>query len=94
MTAEDKRILDEIRKKRRRGKVEVRLPRDSWSRMPEREAALQTRYVRYTVKRLRILDKIKTLPPSIALQVIYVKEEKPPRGKAPIEWLRKLRLRW
>jgi hypothetical protein len=25
------------------------------------------------------------------MQVIYVKEEKPPKGKGPIEWLRKLR---
>jgi hypothetical protein len=86
MTVENKRILDEIRKKRCRGKVAVRLPRDSRSGIPEREAVLQMRYASYSVKRPRILNKIKTLPEAIDLQVIYVKEEKMAKGKSPIEW--------
>jgi hypothetical protein len=86
MTVENKRILDEIRKKRCQGRVEVTLPRDSRSSIPEREAVLQLRYASYSVKRPHILNPVKTLPESIAMQVIYVKEEKPPRGKDPIEW--------
>jgi hypothetical protein len=94
MTVENRKILDEIRKKRCQGRVEVRLPRDSRSGIPEREAVLQVRHTSYSVKRPQILDKVKTLPDTIDLRFIYVKEEKPPRGKEPIEWLRKLRFRW
>ncbi|MDR2632630.1 MAG: IS4 family transposase [Treponema sp.] len=86
MTVENKRILDEIRKKRCQGRVEVRLPRDSRCSIPEREAVLQVRYATYTVKRPHILNPVKTLPDGIDLQVIYVKEEKPPKGKEGIEW--------
>jgi hypothetical protein len=86
MTVENKRILDEIRKKRCQGRVEVRLPRDSRSSIPEREAILQLRYASYSVKRPHILNPIKSLPEFIDMSVIYVKEEKPPRGKEPIEW--------
>jgi hypothetical protein len=32
------------------------------------------------------LDKVKTLPDAIDMSVIYVKEEKPPKEKGPIEW--------
>jgi hypothetical protein len=74
MTAGNKRILDEIRKKRCQGRVEVTLPRDSRSSIPEREAVLQLRYATYKVKRPRILNPVKTLPDAIDLQVIYVKE--------------------
>jgi hypothetical protein len=49
------------------------------------------RYASYSVKRPRILNPVKTVPDSIAMQVIYVKGEKAPRGKEPIEWLWKLR---
>ncbi|MDR2408330.1 MAG: hypothetical protein LBE13_09515 [Bacteroidales bacterium] len=93
MTVGHKRILDEIRKKRCQGRVEVRLPRDSRSDIPEREAILQMRYASYQVKRPHIFNPVKTLPEFIAMNVIYVKEENPPKGKAPVEWLRKLRFR-
>jgi hypothetical protein len=86
MTVENKKILDEIRKKRCQGRVEVTLPRDSRSNIPERKAVLQVRYGSYSVKRPHILKSVKTLPEAIDLQVIYVKEEKPPKGKEPIEW--------
>jgi hypothetical protein len=86
MTAEDERILDEIRKKRRQGRVEATLPRDSRSSIPEREAVLQLRYASYSLKRPQILNKIKPLPEAIDARVIYVKEEKPAEGKSPIEW--------
>jgi hypothetical protein len=86
MTVENKRIPDEIRKKRCRGKVEETIPRDSRSSMPEREAVLQLRYASYSVKRPHILNPVKELPDWIELQVIYVREERPPKGKGPIEW--------
>jgi hypothetical protein len=86
MTMENKRILDEIRKKRCQGRVEERLPRDSRSGIPEREAVLQMRHASYSVKRQHILNRVKTLPDCIDMRVIYMKEEKPPAGKAAIEW--------
>jgi hypothetical protein len=86
MTVENKRILDEIRKKRCQGRVDVRLPRDSRNSIPERDAVLQLRYASYPVKRTHSLNPVKTLPDAIDLQVIYVKEEKPPKGKEGIEW--------
>jgi hypothetical protein len=86
-------LCDEIRKKRRQGRVEATIPRDSRSNVPEREAALQVRYAPYAIKRPQLLNKIKTLPDSIAMQVIYVREEKTVKGKLPIEWLRKPRFR-
>jgi hypothetical protein len=86
MTVENKRILDEIRKKRCQGRVEVRIPRDSRSGIAEREAVLQLRHASYSVKRPHILNPVKTLPDSVDMQVIYAREEKPPKGKEPIEW--------
>jgi hypothetical protein len=91
MTVGNTRILDEIRKQRCRGKVEVTIPRDSRSGIPEREAVLQLRYAAYSVKRPHILNPVKSLPESIEVNGISVKEERPPKGKEAIAWLRKLR---
>jgi hypothetical protein len=86
MTVGNKRILDEIRKKRCQGRIGVTIPRDSRSSIPEREAVLQMRYAPFTIKRPHILNPVKTLPESIEVTVIYVKEEHPPKGNRPIEW--------
>jgi hypothetical protein len=86
MTAENGRILDEIQKERCRGRVEATIPRDSRICIPEWQAVLQPRYASYPVKRLRILNPVKTLPDVINMSVIYVKEEKPPARKEPVEW--------
>ncbi|MDR2210893.1 MAG: hypothetical protein LBO65_05410, partial [Spirochaetaceae bacterium] len=86
MTVENKGILDGIRKKRYRGRFEATIPRDSRSSVPEREAVLQVRYAPYAVKRPQILNKVKTLPEAIDMHVVYVREEKPARGKPPIAW--------
>jgi hypothetical protein len=86
MTVENKRILDGIRKKRCQGRVGVSIPRDSRSGIPEREAVLQLRYALFTIKRPHILNPVKTLPESVEVNVIYAKEEHPPKGKAAIEW--------
>jgi hypothetical protein len=86
MTVENRRILDEIRKKRCQGRVGVSIPRDSRSSIPEREAVLQIRYAPFRIKRPQILNPVKTLPESVEAHVIYVKEEHPPKGKSPVEW--------
>jgi uncharacterized repeat protein (TIGR02543 family) len=86
MTVENKRILDEIRKKRCQGRVGVTIPRDSHSSIPEREAELQMRYAPFTIQRPAILNPVKTLPESVEVNVIYVKEEHPPKGHEAIAW--------
>jgi hypothetical protein len=85
MTAGNKRILDEIRKKWCQGWGGVTIPRDSRSSIPEREAVLQIRYALFTVKRPHILNPVKALPESVEVNVIYVKEEHPSKGHEPIE---------
>jgi hypothetical protein len=86
LTVENKRILDEIRKKPCGGRIGVTIPRDIRGNIPERDAVLQMRYAPFTVKRPRTLNPVKTLHESIEVNVIYVKEEHPPKGKEPIEW--------
>jgi hypothetical protein len=86
LTMENARILDEIRKKPCGGKIGVTIPRDSRSNIPERDAVLLMRYAPFTVKRPQTLNSVETLPASINVNVIYVKEEHPPKGKEPIEW--------
>ncbi|GHU09683.1 hypothetical protein FACS1894151_07940 [Spirochaetia bacterium] len=86
MTMENKRILDEIQKKKCQGRLAVTIPRDSRNSIPERETVLQLRYAQFAVKRPQIRNPIKTLPEAIDMNIIYVKEERPPKGNKPIEW--------
>jgi hypothetical protein len=86
MTVENKRILDEIRKKQPQGRVGVTIPRDSRNGIPKRDAVLQLQYACFHVKRPQILNSVKTLPGSLDITVIYAKEEHPPKGNKPIEW--------
>jgi hypothetical protein len=62
MTVANKRIPDEIRKKRCQGSVGVSIPRDSRGGIPEREAVVQMRYAPFTIRRPHILNPVKTLP--------------------------------
>jgi hypothetical protein len=59
MTAGNKRIPDEIRKKRCQGRVGVTIPRDSRSSIPEREAVLQVGYYlqRWKIERFHYVLK-------------------------------------
>jgi hypothetical protein len=50
----------------------------------ELEAVPQLRNAPYTVKRSRIPSRVKTLPDCIDMNVIYVKEEKPPAATYPL----------
>jgi hypothetical protein len=64
----------------------VVIPRDSKRNLKEREAVLSLRYKEFEIKRPQILNKNKALLPSITVNVIYAREEKPPQGKDRIEW--------
>jgi hypothetical protein len=86
MTVEHEQILDKIRKKHSQGRIKVHIPRDSRRNLKEREAVLQIRYAQFEVKKPQIKNKNRALLPSVAVHVIYVKEEEPPEGNKPIEW--------
>jgi hypothetical protein len=45
------------------------------------------RYAPYTIKKPYNLTPVKTVAEWVEVDVIYVKEEHPPEGKNPIEWL-------
>jgi hypothetical protein len=69
------------------------VPRDSRSGVPEQEAASRPRRAPFAIQRARVLNPIKTLSESPAANGVSVKEESPPKGKAAMEWPRKLRFR-
>ena len=86
LTVNNRKILDTIRGKQCKGKVEITVPRDSRSNEKERESVLQIRYGHFKIKRPQILNKNKDLKDSIGVWVVYAKEERPPKGIEPIEW--------
>jgi hypothetical protein len=86
LTAGNGKILDKIRKKAVQGRVTVHIPRDSRRNIKARDVVLMVRFARFEIKKPQILNKNKDLPQSIQADVIYVKEEKPPKGLEPIEW--------
>ncbi|MHC6203328.1 IS4 family transposase [Breznakiellaceae bacterium SP9] len=86
MTVENEKILDKIRGTLCEARIEVRIPRDSRGNMQERDTVLEIRYARYEIKKPQLLNKNKTLLPSLTVNVIYVKEEPPPQGVEAIEW--------
>jgi len=85
-TVDNQKIIDEIRKKPSSGSVKVRIPRDSRRGLKEREALLQIRYGSFEIKRPKILNKIKCLKSSQAVNVIYVREEQQDKAVEPLEW--------
>jgi hypothetical protein len=94
ITVGNERILDEIQRGQCQGRVVMSIPRDSRSSIPQGEAVLQVRYAPpFTIKKPYSLAPVKTVAEWIEVNVIYIKEEHPPEGKKPIEWLRKLRFR-
>ncbi|GHV22891.1 IS4 family transposase [Spirochaetia bacterium] len=86
MTSGNVQIPDKIRETPCKSRVKVLIPRDSRRNLKERETVLQIRYAQYGIKRPEIKNKNKTLLPSLKVNVIYVKEEKPPAGIEAIEW--------
>jgi hypothetical protein len=85
-TVDNKHIMDEIRSKRTNECVSVTIPRDSRNSVPERKAVLELRYARFEVKKPNLLNRETIIPKTTNLNVIYVKEKKPPKGSKPIEW--------
>jgi hypothetical protein len=51
-----------------------------------RDVVLMVRFALFEIQKPQILNKDKELPQSIMANVIYVKEEHPPKGLEPIEW--------
>jgi hypothetical protein len=86
LTAGNEKILDKIRETEVKGRVRVRIPRDSRRNIKAREVVLTVRCAQVEIKKPLIQNKNKELPQSIQGNVIYVKEEDPPRGLDPIEW--------
>jgi hypothetical protein len=85
-TMENKKIMDEIRKKRYMGRVKTMIPRNSRAGVKEREATLQIRYDHFAIKRPQLLNNIKTLKGAQEVIVIYVREEQQDKSVEPIEW--------
>jgi len=86
LTVDNKHILDEIRKAKCEGTVQIMVPRDSRKNKKEREATIQIRYKHFEVKRPDDLKKNTSLKPSIGIWVVHALEENPPKGEDPIEW--------
>jgi hypothetical protein len=77
---------EKIRKTAVKGQVEVHILRDSQRKVKAREAVLMVRFAQFEIRKPHILNKHKELPQSIRVNIIYVKEEYPPKGLAPIAW--------
>jgi len=86
MTVDNRKIMDDIRKKGCMGKVSITVPRDSRRNIKEREGLLQIRYSRFEIRRPIRLNSNKSLKESLEVWVVYAKEERPPKGVEPIEW--------
>ena len=81
MTADNRQILDALRKKHCMGKAEITIPGDSRRDFKEREGFLRIRYGCFEIKRPKRLDKNKALRGSFEAWVIYAKEENPLKGE-------------
>ncbi|GMO39734.1 MAG: IS4-like element ISLpn5 family transposase [Treponemataceae bacterium] len=86
ITAENRKIPDEIRGKEVKGRQKARIPRDTRRGLKERGVVLQIRHASFEIQKPQIKNKNKELPPSLKVIVVYVKEEAPPPGVEPIEW--------
>jgi hypothetical protein len=86
MTGENRRIREELRNKPAQGQVTVVIPGDIRG-TPERKAVLQLWYAPFTINNPCAPDPAQTLPNSVAVNAVYVKETQPPSGTEPVEWL-------
>jgi hypothetical protein len=86
LTEGNGKILDNIRKTAVKGRVTVHIHRDSRRNVKARDVVLTVRFALFEIQKPQILNKNKELPQSIMANVIYVKEEHPPKGLEPIEW--------
>jgi hypothetical protein len=86
MTKDNNKILDTIREKSCKGKVEIRVPRDIRKNLKERGVKLEIRYERFDIKRPKLRKKTKRLKEELGISVIYAKEENVSKGEEGIEW--------
>jgi hypothetical protein len=86
LTAGNGKILDKIRKTKVKGRITAHIPRDSRRKVKAREVVLMVRFARFEIQKPQILAKNKELPQSIKANVMYVKEEHPPKGLEPRAW--------
>jgi len=86
MTVGNTRIPDKIRRTQCKGRVKVRIPRDSRNNKKERETVLEIRYDGYEIKRPQTKDKNEALLPLLKVNIVYVREEAPSKGTEAIEW--------
>ena len=80
-------IIDEIKASAPIGSIEVKIPRNSHKKQPERESVLKIRAKTFEVKRPVRRNKDKHLLSSVIMNLIYISEESPMDGIEPIEWL-------
>ncbi|MDR1229885.1 MAG: IS4 family transposase [Spirochaetaceae bacterium] len=85
MTGESGRILEELRNKPSQGQIMIVIPGDSRG-SPERKALFQLWYAPFAINNPHTPDPAQTLPNSVTVNAIYVKETQPPAGKEPVEW--------
>jgi hypothetical protein len=85
MTEGNRRIREELRNRPSQGQVTVVIPGNSRD-VPERKAVFQLWYAPFTINNPHTPDPAQTLPNSVPVSAIYVKETRPPFRKEPIEW--------
>ena len=86
-STENKLIMDELSQRAVAGKVKVVIPENHKTKAKERETVLSVRYKSFDVKKPHFLNREKSLPLSLRLNLISVTEENAPEGIEPIEWL-------
>ena len=80
-------IIEILRKTEAVGSDRVTIPENHSAKMKEREAILTIRYRNFPVKKPAMLTSNKKPENSLNLTLISLKEENPPDGVEPIEWL-------
>ena len=84
---EKSHIVDAVRNSELAGKVKTVIGANHKTKSREREVVFEVRYKSFHVKKSKQLYREKDLPPFLKLNLVNVKEENPPDGTEPIEWL-------
>jgi hypothetical protein len=75
MTQDNKKVLDEMRKKEKEGTITIRVPRNAKNNTKEREAELEIRYGKFKIKRPKRKNRNESLEEGLDIWVVYAKEE-------------------
>jgi hypothetical protein len=79
-------IITELFKSDAIAQIKVAVPENHALKQKEREAVLAVRYRQFKVKRPQTVSK-EVAPESLTLNLVSIREETPPAGIKPIEWL-------